>query len=139
MSTVTIYTSPDCTACYAAKLRMRAAGVEFEEVDLASNPGALAYVRDELGHRQAPVTVRTGPSGQVDHWSGFRLEKIRQLETECVGSRPRWPLLALLSGACQISRASVRRADGHVGGRDVILRCCNFAGDVVTTTRADAC
>ncbi|WP_154793202.1 glutaredoxin family protein [Occultella kanbiaonis] len=113
MSTVTIYTSPDCTACHAAKLRMRAGGVEFEEVDLATNPGALAYVRDDLGHRQAPVTVRIGPSGQVDHWSGFRLEKIRQLATEQHTNQARAEATADGSGTGRCPQVPVEAMHGH--------------------------
>lgn len=81
MTAVTIYTSPDCTACYAAKLRMRRLGVDFEEVDLSADPVALAYVRDELGHQQAPVTVHINPSGQLESWSGFWMDRISQIAT----------------------------------------------------------
>lgn len=81
MTAVTIYTSPDCTACYAAKLRMRRLGVDFEEVDLAADPVALAYVRDELGHQQAPVTVHINPSGQLESWSGFQMDRISHIAT----------------------------------------------------------
>lgn len=82
MNTVTIYTIPGCASCDATKVWMRRAGVEFEEVDLALSPAALAYVRDELGQREAPVTVRTTASGQVQSWSGLCTDRIRQLATE---------------------------------------------------------
>ena len=72
---ITVYTAPNCAQCWATEKALNAAGVEFERVDLATTPGAVALVL-ELGHKQAPVVV-----DQVEgvDWSGFRPDRISQL------------------------------------------------------------
>src|SRR5699024_11757087 len=51
------------------------AGLDYQVVDLTTDPGALDYVRDGLGHLQAPV-VDTDTAG---HWSGFRPDRCKAI------------------------------------------------------------
>ena len=44
MANIQIYTSPFCGFCFRAKELLRAKGVDFEEIDVFSVPGA----RDEM-------------------------------------------------------------------------------------------
>ena len=74
---VTIYTTPDCVQCDSTKRMLQRNNIEFESVDLHSDPMALEFVRG-LGYTQAPVVV-VGDR----HWSGFRMEKIKNLIAEC--------------------------------------------------------
>ena len=75
--TITVYTKPACTQCTATMLALDKAGLDYQVVDLTTDPGALDYVRDDLGHLQAPVVV-TDTAG---HWSGYRPDRIKVLET----------------------------------------------------------
>lgn len=70
---VTVYTKPQCVQCDATKRALSSSRVEYETVDLTEHPDALARVR-ALGYAQAPVVVTS-----EDHWSGFRLDKIKAL------------------------------------------------------------
>ncbi|GEO97317.1 glutaredoxin domain-containing protein [Kocuria turfanensis] len=79
MRTATLYTAPGCTDCAAAARSMDKKGLDFRAVDLAAEPGALDYVR-ALGHQRAPVTVVHNEHGtEVDHWSGYRPDKLMTL------------------------------------------------------------
>lgn len=77
MVNVTIYTTPNCGACYGAKNAMTRYGIPFTEVDTATDPAARAYVRDDLGYLSAPVTALTYQDGRVHSWGGFDLDQIR--------------------------------------------------------------
>lgn len=80
MSTITLYTTPCCTDCSAAKSSMNSAGIEFAQINLSAFPSSLEYVLS-LGHQRAPVTVIQDEDGiEVDHWSGFRPDKILALK-----------------------------------------------------------
>lgn len=94
---ITVYTTPNCGACIATKSSMRRNDLEYEEVDLSTNPEALAMVK-RMGHTKAPVIVRTDPATDrvLDHWDGYRLDKVRAaatLEHAPSGSSPPWPPL----------------------------------------------
>ena len=79
MPTVTLYTSPGCTDCTAAARAMDRKGVPFAPIDLASESAAVDYVRG-LGHQRAPVTVIHDSDGaEVDHWAGYRPDKLMSL------------------------------------------------------------
>lgn len=63
-----------CVQCDATKRALKDAGVDYEEISLDNNPEALDYALS-LGHMAAPVVI----VDEDNHWSGFRLEKIKAL------------------------------------------------------------
>lgn len=74
-STITVYTRPSCGPCIATKRSLEKIGRPFEEEVAADFLEALR----ELGYQQAPVTIVTDAGGAiVDHWGGFRPEKIEE-------------------------------------------------------------
>ena len=71
---LTIYSAPNCMGCKMTARALQKAGVKFKLVDLSSlSPEAIEAFKAE-GLMQAPI-VRTG---EGDHWSGFRPDKIKQ-------------------------------------------------------------
>ena len=73
---VTVYTKPACVQCNATYRALDKAGINYKSVDVTVSPEALEYVQD-LGYSQAPVVVVN--ADDVNHWSGFRPDKIGQL------------------------------------------------------------
>ena len=71
---VTVYTTPTCPQCEMTKKVLTKGEVEFNVVDLSTNPEAMTYVKEELGYAAAPVVV----AGE-QHWSGFRLGALQTL------------------------------------------------------------
>lgn len=65
---VTIYSKPQCVQCTAAKRGMNRLGVEYTEVDVTKDAGALAYIQG-LGYQAVPVTV-VDTQTQPVHWYG---------------------------------------------------------------------
>ncbi|WP_144837197.1 glutaredoxin domain-containing protein [Kocuria rosea] len=79
MATVTLYTAPHCTDCTAAAQAMDRKHVPYALISLAAAPTSLDYVKS-LGHQRAPVTVVQNDHGTVvDHWSGYRPDKLLHL------------------------------------------------------------
>jgi glutaredoxin 3 len=55
---VMLYTMPGCTYCAAARADLEARGVEFEEIDILTVPGALERVAELTGGQvSVPVLV----------------------------------------------------------------------------------
>jgi glutaredoxin 3 len=55
---VTIYTTPGCPYCAAAKQDLEAQGVKYEEVDVVTSPGALDRLAElTAGTNVVPVIV----------------------------------------------------------------------------------
>jgi glutaredoxin-like protein NrdH len=69
---LTVYSKPSCVQCTATYRALDAKGIEYDVVDLTTNPAALEYVMEELGYSAAPVVVVS----DQDHWSGFRPDLI---------------------------------------------------------------
>lgn len=74
--TITIYSKPNCPACFATIRAMTRRGLDFQTIDLTGDPAALAMVKS-MGHQTAPVVIADG-----QHWSGFRPELIEALPVE---------------------------------------------------------
>lgn len=73
--TVTIYTKPRCQPCRATKRWLDERGIAFEEKD-TTDPAYLGEAK-ALGYSGAPVVVVVPePGGSVDHWYGFRTDKL---------------------------------------------------------------
>lgn len=73
---VTVYSKPDCVQCDSTKKVLDRAGIEYETIDLTEDAEAMEFVRG-LGYAAAPVVVT-----DLDHWSGFRNEKLKNLIAE---------------------------------------------------------
>lgn len=72
--TVTVYSKPACVQCNATVRALDKKGIEYDVVDMSQDMDALERVR-ALGYMQAPVVMTNS-----DHWSGFRPDKIADLE-----------------------------------------------------------
>ncbi|MFG1174536.1 glutaredoxin-like protein NrdH [Erwiniaceae bacterium CAU 1747] len=70
---IIIYTKNNCVQCNATKNAMDKKGIDYQLINLDSEPAHLETLKS-LGYRQAPVVM----AGQ-DHWSGFRPDKIQAL------------------------------------------------------------
>lgn len=75
---ITVYTKPACVQCNATYRALDKRGISYETVDVTVDDAALARIKD-LGYLQAPVVIT-----EDDHWSGFRPDKIAELETALV-------------------------------------------------------
>ncbi|QKJ88314.1 NrdH-redoxin [Paramixta manurensis] len=70
---IIIYTKNNCVQCNATKNALDKKGIDYQLINLDSEPAALETLK-ALGYRQVPVVM----NGQ-DHWSGFRPDKISAL------------------------------------------------------------
>lgn len=73
---ITVYTTPNCVQCNSTKRYLDRHDIPYETVDLSQDEQALAMVR-ELGYSVAPVVI----AGEK-HWSGFRLDQIKNIIAE---------------------------------------------------------
>lgn len=73
MSEVVVYTLPQCVQCDSTKRMLEKQDIEFKVVDLSEDQEAYELVKS-LGYISAPVVI----AGE-DHWSGFRMDKIKGL------------------------------------------------------------
>lgn len=76
--TLQLLSKPSCVQCKMTERTLDAKGAEYTEADLTQDAEALATAKG-LGYMAAPVVlVRDAVGNLVDHWSGFRPEKIAQ-------------------------------------------------------------
>ncbi|MFC5369837.1 glutaredoxin-like protein NrdH [Arcanobacterium bovis] len=68
---ITIYTKDNCPQCAATKRQFDKSGVQYNEINLDTNPEAVEQLK-AMGYREVPVVF----SG-LNHWSGFRPELIK--------------------------------------------------------------
>ena len=54
---IEVYTQPNCKPCDDVKLKLEAAGIEFEVIDITTDAQALAYVTQVLGAKSTPIIV----------------------------------------------------------------------------------
>jgi glutaredoxin-like protein NrdH len=73
MPRITVYTKPACPQCRATLRALERAGLDYETIDISTDPQARDFVMS-LGHLQAPVVVAADR-----HWSGFRPDHIDDL------------------------------------------------------------
>ena len=75
---VTVYSAgPSCRQCTYTCLRLKASGIPFRVIELATNDAAREYVTEDLGYSRAPVVVVD--DGPEHHWSGFDPIRIDRL------------------------------------------------------------
>lgn len=74
--TVLVYTKPACPQCEQTQRWLDGRGIAYETRDVTADPAALDVVL-ALGYTAAPVVVADG-----EHWSGFRLDRLRGLVSD---------------------------------------------------------
>ena len=86
--TVKVYSTPGCIQCNQTKKRLDSNQIEFTEIDIASNPEAMEHAiklgagpDGENGYKSAPIVeiIDRDDGRVIDHWSGFRYDKIKCL------------------------------------------------------------
>ncbi|WP_102508298.1 glutaredoxin domain-containing protein [Sanguibacter massiliensis] len=84
---ITEFAKPNCGPCAMTASRMDKLGMEYTQINLPADPPALERVK-ALGYFQAPVVLVEDAEGNVvDHWSGFRPNKI-DATAKLVGAAP---------------------------------------------------
>ena len=90
MTKITLYSKERCVQCTASQRELKKVGVDFENDGDVIEIEDKTYVHDdatkednlvflkELGYMQAPVMTVTRDGELVDHWSGFRPDKITE-------------------------------------------------------------
>lgn len=71
-----VYSKPDCQPCRMTKRKLDAAHIYYTEVDVTTDPTALAFVKT-LGYTGAPVVYVSTIEGDV-HWYGLNVAEIEQ-------------------------------------------------------------
>lgn len=79
MDSITVYTKPACVQCHATFKALDKHGVAYEAVDITQDADARDRVMS-LGYLQAPVVM----VDDDEHWSGFRLDRIKALSKQDV-------------------------------------------------------
>lgn len=91
---ITLYGKPRCVQCTASERELKKIGVDFEKDGHRIVLGETTYIHadattDEnrevamgLGYTQAPVMTVVVDGEIVDHWSGFRPDKIKESASE---------------------------------------------------------
>ncbi|QZE10424.1 NrdH-like glutaredoxin [Mycobacterium phage ScoobyDoobyDoo] len=72
---VTLFTKPGCQPCRLTKMKLEEYGVEYQALDITTDPDARAKV-EELGYMGVPVVLTE--DGQ--HWQGMRPDRIKELK-----------------------------------------------------------
>ncbi|EJN06315.1 glutaredoxin-like protein NrdH [Phyllobacterium sp. YR531] len=70
---IIVYSKPACVQCTATTRALDRHGVEYDVIDVSSDPDAFELVQS-LGYRQVPVVI----AGE-QHWAGFRPDMINAL------------------------------------------------------------
>lgn len=70
---VKVYSNPNCVQCKMTKMQLKQRNINFEEIDLSTNPEAKEMIKAK-GFKQAPVVIT-----ENDAWSGFVPDKIKAL------------------------------------------------------------
>lgn len=78
---IVVYSKPTgCQQCIATIRKLDEHGVVYEKRD-ATSASALSFIRDELGHREAPVVLVYDDFGRiVRDWSGYRPDMLDTLK-----------------------------------------------------------
>lgn len=82
MKPVTIYTTPTCHFCHAAKEFFKAHDVAYTEKDVSRDTVARTEMIEKSGQMGVPVTFiddPSNPSGQADMVVGFDEGRLKQL------------------------------------------------------------
>lgn len=72
---ITVYVTPTCVNCPKTLHLLKLHNIPHTVIDLSKNKEAYTYVTQDLGYRQAPVTVVSDGKEQVS-WSGHNGDMI---------------------------------------------------------------
>lgn len=75
MIEIVLYSKPACVQCKATYQYFDKKGLNYVVIDMSQDAQALELVR-ALGYLQAPVVVVKLDGEVVEHWSGFRPDRI---------------------------------------------------------------
>lgn len=75
---VTLYSKPVCQQCKASVRKLDKHEIAFSTTDMEADESALSFAKS-LGYAEAPVILVHRDGVLVDHWSGFRPDKIEEL------------------------------------------------------------
>jgi glutaredoxin-like protein NrdH len=79
--TITVLSKPSCVQCTATYRKLDAEKLEYSPDDIYEESN-LAVIT-ELGYKAAPVVLVRDEAGTIiDHWAGFRPDKISGLASE---------------------------------------------------------
>lgn len=78
MERLELYSKENCVQCDMTAKLMDAEGLAPTVFKMDEDPDALQKVK-ELGYLAAPVVVHENEQGDVEHWSGFRPDMIKQI------------------------------------------------------------
>ena len=85
---VKVYSTPGCVQCNQTKKRLASHQIEFTEIDMTSDATAKEHAINlgsgpdgENGYKSAPIVeiIDRDDGRVIDHWSGFRYDKIKRL------------------------------------------------------------
>lgn len=75
---IKVLSKPACSQCIATERALKSKGIEYTKEDVTQNADALNTAKG-LGYASAPVVLVINKVGEIiDHWSGYRAEKINQ-------------------------------------------------------------
>ncbi len=86
MTTIRVYTKPNCQQCELTKDLLTKKGLPFEVEDI-TEPANLEAAKS-MGLTSAPVVVvQDGVHSPAESWAGFRPDLIEQVATRIEASR----------------------------------------------------
>lgn len=79
---VTLYSKEHCVQCTASERKLNERHVEFTHED-ATTEENLKFIKSlDPGYTRAPIVTVTENDVVIDHWSGYRPDKIDELVRE---------------------------------------------------------
>lgn len=78
---IEVYGKPKCGQCDMTTGLLDKATVTYEKFDVTTDKTALAKVSG-MGYQGAPVVIWTNRHGIVEHWYGFRPDKLKHLAAD---------------------------------------------------------
>ena len=76
---ITVYSKPKCMQCEMTKMWLKQNKIEFENVDIEVNPGALELLRHYEWQTLPVVAIDDELSDESKTWAGFQIEKLEAL------------------------------------------------------------
>lgn len=76
---LTIYTKPRCMDCMYTKMWLDQNKIEYKNVDIEANPGALELLRHYGWQTLSVVAIDDEISDKTKTWAGFQIDKLEEL------------------------------------------------------------